>query len=191
MKESYHLIAGVDEVGRGAWAGPLVACAIIMPQGKRITGVADSKQLSHQQRIKLFPKIVSTAISCVVVSVPQTDIDQLGVHQANMFALSYCITHLDPAPELILVDGFVLHHYLPIKKIIHGDATNYTIGAASIVAKVVRDTLMHYLDTVDGKYMFGQHKGYGTALHQQQLKKYGISPYHRKSFAPIHKLLYT
>lgn len=184
-------LAGVDEAGRGAWAGPLVAAAIIMPRDTYIKGINDSKQLSAKQRAKLFPHIVQTAISCSVVCVPQRDVDQLGVHQANLFALSYAITHLDTQPDLVLVDGFALEHYVPTQKLIGGDARSYTIGAASIVAKVVRDTLMEWLDHADQRYGFAAHKGYGTALHQAQLKKHGVTQWHRQSFAPIAALAYN
>ena len=185
------MIAGADEAGRGAWAGPLVAAAVIMPNGAFIPGVRDSKQLTPQQRARLFPNIVRSAICCSVVSVPQHDIDQLGVHQANLFALSYAITHLEVAPDLVLIDGFAIDHYLPTQRLVHGDARNYTIAAASIVAKVVRDTLMQWLDQSDNRYGFAQHKGYGTALHQAALSKFGATNWHRLSFAPIAKLHYT
>ncbi len=186
-----RLIAGADEAGRGAWAGPLVAAALLLPPGKRIRGVKDSKRLSPQQRETLFPKILKHAISCVVVSLNVTEVDQLGVHQANLFALSHCITHLDPQPDLVLVDGFRLDHFVRTKQVIHGDATHYQIAAASIVAKVVRDTLLRFLDQVDTRYGFSVHKGYGTTIHQAQLKRFGVSPWHRRSFAPIAELLYT
>lgn len=185
------LLAGADEAGRGAWAGPLVAAAIIMPPGKRIRDVKDSKQLTPKQRANLFPKIVAQAISCSVVCVSPTEVDQLGVHQANLFALSHCITHLDPQPELVLVDGFIIDHYIPTKRLIHGDARSYTIAAASIVAKVVRDTLLQFMEQQDNRYGFGAHKGYGTALHARQLERFGVGLWHRRSFAPIAELLYT
>lgn len=190
-KQGYQLIGGVDEAGRGAWAGPLVAAAVVMPPGHYLKGINDSKLLTHQQRVALLPKILTSALSCVVVSMSQTEIDQLGVHQANLFALSHCITHLDPQPELVLVDGFRLDHFVVTERIVHGDARSYSIGAASIVAKVVRDTLMQSLHYNDPRYGFAAHKGYGTPQHQAQLKLHGVSSWHRQSFAPIHKLLYT
>lgn len=191
MAQIKHLIAGADEAGRGAWAGPLVAAAVLMPPGKRIRGVKDSKQLSAQQRTALFPKIVAQAISCVAVSMNVVEVDTLGVHQANLFALSHCITHLDPQPELVLVDGFKLDHFVPTKQVIHGDVKSYHIAAASIVAKVIRDTLLQFLDQVDTRYGFASHKGYGTPRHSQQLHSFGVSAWHRQSFAPIAELLYT
>ncbi|MBI4407551.1 MAG: ribonuclease HII [Candidatus Kerfeldbacteria bacterium] len=188
---THRLIAGADEAGRGAWAGPLVAAAVIMPPGKRVRGVKDSKQLTPKQRVTLFPKIVTQAISCSVVCMSPAEIDQLGVHQANLFALSHCITHLDPQPDVVLVDGFTIAHYIPTTRMIHGDARNYTIAAASIVAKVVRDTLLQFMQQADDRYEFGTHKGYGTALHARQLQQCGVGPWHRRSFAPIAELLYT
>jgi ribonuclease HII len=190
-KQGYKLLAGVDEAGRGAWAGPLVAAAVMMPSDQRIRGVADSKQLTPKQRQALLPKILQQAVSCTVVSLSQTEVDQLGVHQANLFALSHCITHLDPQPDLVLVDGFALDHFVPTQRVVHGDALSYHIAAASIVAKVVRDTLMQALHITDGRYQFAQHKGYGTAAHQASLATYGVTSWHRQSFAPIQKLLYT
>lgn len=186
-----QLVAGADEAGRGAWAGPLVAAAVIMPPGRRIRGVHDSKQLTPKQRTALFPNILAQALSCSVVSMSVTEVDQLGVHQANMFALAHCITHLDPAPDLVLVDGFQLNHFIPTERVIHGDATTYQIAAASIVAKVVRDTLLQFMHVHDARYGFSHHKGYGTARHQAQLKRFGPSVWHRRSFAPIARLLYT
>lgn len=190
-KQGYTLLAGVDEAGRGAWAGPIVAAAVVMPPGKRIAEITDSKLLTAKQRQALFPKIIAQALSCTVTSLSQQEVDQLGVHQANLFTLSHCISLLDPVPDLVLVDGFQLEHYLPTQKIIHGDARSYHIGAASIVAKVVRDTLLHFMDRADQRYGFGQHKGYGTPQHQRQLKRNGVSSWHRQSFAPIAKLIYT
>lgn len=190
-KSGYGLIGGADEAGRGAWAGPLVAAAVVMPPDKRIQGIGDSKQLTHRQRVALLPKILKYALSCVVVSMHQFEVDQLGVHQANMFALSHCITHLDPQPNIVLVDGFQLDHFIPTQRVVHGDARSYNIGAASIVAKVVRDFLMQSLDKADDRYGFAAHKGYGTPLHQAQLNQYGITTWHRRSFAPIQKLIYT
>lgn len=191
MYNAKQVIAGADEAGRGAWAGPLVAAAVIMPPGKRIRGVKDSKQLTPKQRASLFPKIVTQAVSCSVVCISPAEVDQLGVHQANLFALSHCITHLDPQPELVLVDGFMIDHYVPTKRLTHGDARSYTIAAASIVAKVVRDTLLQFMEQQDDRYGFGAHKGYGTVLHDRQLKQFGVGLWHRRSFAPIAELLYT
>ncbi len=189
-KEGYNIIAGADEAGRGCWAGPLVAAAVIMPD-RSIEGINDSKKLSHKRRVELFPKIIESASAWAVVSVTPEEVDAMGVHQANLFALSHAITHLDIEPDIVLIDGFAIDHYYNTLRVVSGDQLSYNIGAASILAKVVRDYLMMLVDRVDGRYHFGQHKGYGTALHRQQLAVHGPSQWHRKSFAPIKKLLYT
>ncbi|MBI2415904.1 MAG: ribonuclease HII [Candidatus Kerfeldbacteria bacterium] len=187
IRRGTSLIAGVDEAGRGAWAGPLVAAAVIMPR-LRIAGVNDSKQLTARQREQLYQGIIEQAISWSVVSIGIDQIDTLGVHAANLFALSYVLTHLAVMPDLALVDGFTVAHYLPTKRLIHGDQLSYAIAAASIVAKVVRDQMMQQLDHADDRYGFAQHKGYGTRQHQQALQQHGVSLWHRRSFAPIRAL---
>lgn len=189
--QGYNIIAGVDEVGRGCWAGPLVAAAVIMPTDQRITGVADSKKLSEKQREDLFGELVRSALACSVVCITAAEIDQFGLHHSNLFALSYCVTHLAVTPEIALIDGFAVDHFIPTVRVIEGDAKSYTIAAASIIAKVVRDRFMRQLDRVDGRYGFAQHKGYGTAQHRDQLQRYGVTSWHRRSFAPIKRLIYT
>lgn len=190
-KQGYNYIAGVDEVGRGCWAGPLVAAAVIMPRDERVSGVADSKQLSEKQREQLFESLLRAALACSVVCITPKEIDQFGLHRANVFALSYCLTHLSMTPDVALIDGFALEHFIPTVRVVEGDAKSYTIAAASIIAKVMRDRLMRQLDQVDGRYGFAQHKGYGTALHRTQLQHYGVTQWHRRSFAPIKSMLYT
>ena len=184
------LIAGADEAGRGAWAGPLVAAAVIMPS-RKIVGVRDSKQLSPRRRTELFSEIITQAVACTAVSIPQDCIDTLGVHQANLFALSYVITHLQPQPDLALIDGFEIDHYIATQAVVGGDASTYVIAAASIIAKVTRDWLMQRADRYDARYGYARHKGYGTQLHQQQLQQFGASRWHRQSFAPVQRILYT
>lgn len=188
--QGFQLIAGVDEVGRGAWAGPLVVAAVIMPR-QRIAGVADSKKLTPSTRERLFPKIIESAVGWSVVSVTQQEIDEIGVHNADIFALSYALTHLNRTPDIALVDGFEIEHYINTLRVVGGDEKSYNIGCASIIAKVVRDQFMCWADRVDGRYQFAQHKGYGTALHRQQLERYGPSLWHRQSFAPIQRLIYN
>ncbi len=190
IKQGYKILAGADEAGRGAWAGPLIAAAVIMPKQK-IRGVKDSKKLSHLQREKLFHKIIERADAISITSVSQNEIDQLGVHQANLLALSYAITHLDHSPDLVLIDGFKVEHYIETQKVINGDSLSYSIACASIVAKVIRDQFMQMLDRVDARYGFAKHKGYGTKYHQQQLNNCGVSQFHRQSFAPVQQLIYN
>lgn len=188
--QSVKYIAGVDEVGRGAWAGPLVAAAVIMPR-KRINGIMDSKQLTYKQRERLFPKIIQSAVCWSVVSVTQKELDKFGLHKTNIFALSYALTHLDIEPDLALIDGFALDHYIPTLRVVGGDRKSYNIAAASIIAKVVRDQMMQWVDQIEGRYAFGRHKGYGTAQHKKYLIKFGPSDLHRKTFAPVQRMLYT
>lgn len=190
-KNGVQFLAGADEAGRGPWAGPLVAAAIIMPSAELIKGVTDSKLLSERQRERLFPLIIKQAIACCVVSLTPPEIDSLGVHQANLLAISYCLTHLPTEPELALIDGFQIDHFIPTEQVIDGDKKSYTIGCASIVAKVTRDRFMRQLGRLDARYGFAAHKGYGTAAHRAALQQHGVSVWHRRSFAPIKALLYT
>lgn len=185
--QGLQYIAGVDEVGRGAWAGPLVAAAVIMPR-QRLRGIRDSKMLSARQRDTLFPRIIKRALSWSIVSISQAEIDVLGLQTANVFALSYALTHLDITPDVALVDGFIVNHYIPTVRVTKGDQKSYTIAAASILAKVVRDHMMGWADRVDGRYQFTRHKGYGTQIHQHCLQEFGPSRWHRMSFAPLHLL---
>ena len=186
-----ELLAGADEAGRGPWAGPLVAAAIIMPAEARITGVADSKTLSEKQRERLFPLIMRQAVACCVVSLTPKEIDSMGVHQANLLAISYCLTHLPTQPDLALIDGFRVEHFVATEQVIEGDKKSYTIGCASIIAKVTRDRFMRQLDRLDPRFGFAAHKGYGTAVHRAALQQHGVTQWHRQSFAPIKVLLYT
>lgn len=190
-KQGYQQIAGLDEAGRGAWAGPLIAAAVIMPTNRYISGVRDSKKLSSRQRLRLYYEIIDQATCWSVACVTPAEIDQLGVHQANYLALSYALTHLERVPDLALVDGFLIPHYLPVQAVIGGDDLSYTIAAASIVAKVTRDRLLSMLHTQEPRYGFAQHKGYGTARHQQSLEEFGPTVWHRRSFAPVQRLLYN
>lgn len=190
-KQGYTVLAGVDEAGRGPWAGPLVVAAIIMPNANWITGVADSKTLSEKQRERLFPIIMRQAVACCMVSLTPKEIDSMGVHQANLLAISYCLTHLPLQPDLALIDGFRIEHFVPTEQVIDGDKKSYTIGCASIVAKVTRDRFMRQLDRLDPRFGFAAHKGYGTAAHRAALQQHGVTIWHRQSFAPIKALLYT
>lgn len=188
--QGYTLIAGADEAGRGAWAGPLVAAAVIMPR-QQIIGMNDSKKLTPLKRRSLFDEIMQQAVCWAIVSINQTEIDQHGVHKANIFALGEAITGLRIVPDIALIDGFALQHTIKTERIIHGDALSYSIAAASILAKVTRDRLMCLADKYDDRYAFTQHKGYGTQLHQDRLQQHGVASWHRQSFAPIQQLVYN
>ena len=188
-KQGYKLIAGADEVGKGSWAGPLVAAAVILPPDFSPRLVNDSKKLTEIQRQKMFVHITRYAISWAVGVVSPQEIDQKGIVAANKKALLTALKKLHVRPQAILVDAVKLKvGRKPVKAIIHGDAKVLSIAAASIVAKVVRDALMVGQHRLWPQYEFAAHKGYGTAQHERLLKKHGPSPIHRHSFAPIRSL---
>ena len=181
-------ICGVDEVGRGSIAGPVVASALILPKSLIIPGVDDSKKLSPLKRIKLFPIILKSAISLGIGFVDSIKIDECGIDYAVVEAMYSAILGLSVIPDWVLVDGFLIPH-LPISQtaIKGGDASCPLIGAASIMAKVIRDRVMEFFDHIYPQYGFSKHKGYGTKEHIKNIKKYGTSPIHRKSFKPVNE----
>lgn len=189
QKRGYKIIAGADEAGKGSWAGPLVAAAVILPADFLPKQVNDSKKLIERQRQHMFVHITRYAISWAVGVVSPQEIDQKGIVAANKKALLTALKKLHVRPEAILVDAVKLKvGKKPVKAIIHGDAKVLSIAAASIVAKVVRDALMVGQHRLYPQYEFHQHKGYGTVQHERLLKKHGPSPIHRYSFAPIRRL---
>lgn len=181
-------ICGVDEVGRGSLAGPVVASAIMLPKNLIIPGVDDSKKLSPQKRKELFPKILESAITVGVGFVDSIKIDEWGINYAVVEAMYRAILTLSVLPDWVLVDGFLIPH-LPISQtaIKGGDAICHLIGAASIVAKVLRDRAMELFDIIYPQYGFSKHKGYGTAEHINNIKRFGPSLIHRKTFKPINE----
>jgi ribonuclease HII len=192
-KRGYTFIAGADEVGRGAWAGPVVAGAIILPPMKRIPRevrlVRDSKLLSPAQREKLVEPIHSFALAYAVGAASRIEIDELGIVPATKLAMQRALAALSPQPNAWLIDALTLPDLgLPQRGIIRGDQLSLSIACASILAKVARDHLMVELDRELPGYGFDRHKGYGTAQHLIALKKMGASPAHRASFAPIKNL---
>lgn len=186
----YTKIAGVDEAGRGSWAGPLVAAAVVLPKKFSLPGLNDSKKLTPKKREELFKKITRQAVAWQVSITSVAAIDRHGVGRANVDALRQCVAALAITPEYVLVDGFRIGYgEIPSKRIVHGDARVATIAAASIVAKVTRDRLMVGYHRTFPRYQFHRHKGYGTALHRRALERHGVSPLHRRSFAPIRLLV--
>lgn len=179
----YEYICGVDEVGRGPLAGPVVAGAVILPRDCRILYINDSKQLSEKKREELYQVIQEQAISCAVGYATPERIDEINILQATYEAMRDAISKLTPQPDILLNDAVTIPG-VPIRQvpIIKGDAKSITIGAASILAKVTRDRLMTEYDKVFPEYDFAGNKGYGSAAHIQALKKYGPTPIHRKSF---------
>jgi ribonuclease HII len=180
-------VAGVDEAGRGPLAGPLVVAAVILDPARPIAGLGDSKQIAAPQRERLHDQIIEQALAFRIEVVDVPTIDARNILRATLEAMARCIAGLDPAPELVLIDGNRLPPglALPARAIVDGDATEAAIGAASIIAKVTRDRLMVELDAVFPGYGFARHKGYGTPEHLTALTRLGPCAQHRLSFAPV------
>ena len=177
-------VCGIDEAGRGPLAGPVVVAAVILPQDSMIEGINDSKKISESKREKLYDIILEEAISCGVGIIYQDEIDDINILQATKKGLHEAVKSMQIKPNVILVDALTGIDTLgiPYKSIIKGDAKSYSIGAASIIAKVTRDRIMRDWDKVYPEYGFAGHKGYGTAKHIEVIKKYGLTPIHRKTF---------
>ena len=183
VSQGISLIAGADEVGRGPLAGPVVCAAVIMPLDDIIEGVDDSKKLSEKKREMLYDKIMEKALAVNIEFVDEKIIDEINILQATKKCMSAAINNLKVKPEIVLVDALDgLDITVPEKAIVKGDALSYSIGAASIVAKVTRDRFMVELDKTYPEYGFAKHKGYGTAFHINALKEYGPTPIHRQTF---------
>ena len=178
------MIAGVDEAGRGPLAGPVVCAAVIMPMGEKdiIEGVNDSKKLTEKKREVLYEQIKAKALAYAIVEVDERTIDEINILNATKFGMKGAVEKLGVIPEVVLIDAVKIDIELPQENIIKGDALSYNIAAASILAKVYRDRLMKQLDEKYPDYQFAKHKGYGTKLHIELLKKFGKSPIHRESF---------
>lgn len=183
MASGKKLISGTDEVGRGPLAGPVVVATVIMPLETPIDGVTDSKKLSEKKREELYEKIMATAKYVRVEQVDEKRIDEINILQATREAMVKSIQNLGITPDIALVDAI---KNLPVEcetqGIVHGDALSYSIGAASIVAKVTRDRLMKEWAKTYPQYGFEKNMGYGTAYHMDALRKYGACPLHRKTF---------
>ena len=184
FKKGYNYICGIDEVGRGPLAGPVVVAAVIMPKDSMIEGVNDSKKVSEKKREKLYELIIEEAISYSVGIVDQNEIDRINILNATKAGLTEAVRTLKVKPELILVDALTNIDTcgVPYHSIIKGDAKSYSIAAASIIAKVTRDRIMREWDKVYPQYGFEKHKGYGTAAHISAIKENGLCPLHRLSF---------
>ena len=191
--QGYHLIAGVDEAGRGALAGPVVAAAVILPcriDAPWLDQVKDSKQLSPAKRELLFHNIHQIAISIGISLAPPEVIDAQGIIKATRLAMKLAIDQLSPPPESLLIDYMLLPEVpLPQKGITNGDKLCFSIACASIMAKVARDHLMIELDRTYPGYGLAQHKGYGTEKHLSCLRQLGPSPIHRQSFKPVRDII--
>lgn len=183
--QGYTLIAGVDEVGRGPLAGPVVCAAVIMPLDKDslVEGVDDSKKLSEKKREQLAEEIKKRALYYKIVEVSESEIDRINILEATKVGMKQAIEGLEQQPEIVLTDGnMTIDVSLPQQSVIHGDALSYSIGAASIIAKVYRDRLMDEFAKTYPHYAFEKNKGYGTAAHIQGIKEHGLCPIHRRTF---------
>lgn len=186
-KEGFKIIAGIDEAGRGPFAGPVVAAACILPPSFRLEGINDSKKMTPQKREKVFQTLTTHSEVCYGIGIiDHIQIDAINIYQASLQAMLQAINQLTIKPDLLLVDGLALRE-CPITawKIIDGDALSISIGAASIIAKVTRDRLMNEYHLQWPEYGFQQHKGYSTALHLKAIETHGPCPIHRMSFEPL------
>ncbi|MGR9114441.1 MAG: ribonuclease HII [Gammaproteobacteria bacterium] len=183
-------IAGVDEVGRGCIAGPVVAAAVILDPARPIEGLTDSKKLSAKQRETLAQEIKNRALAWGIARAEPSEIDQINILRASLLAMARAVASLKIEPDWVLVDG---NHFPPItvpgETVVQGDSLIPAISAASILAKVARDSEMQFLDLLHPEFEFSRHKGYPTKLHQEKLCLCGITALHRTTFAPVKKIL--
>lgn len=182
--QGYQFICGIDEAGRGPLAGPVVVAAVIMPKDSFIEGVNDSKKVSEKKREKLYDEIISNCVSYAVGIIDQNKIDEINILEATRLGVKESVEQLEQKPDIILVDALTKIDTggVPYNSIIKGDAKEYSIACASIIAKVTRDRIMREWDEVYPIYGFAKHKGYGTAEHIRIIKENGPCIIHRKSF---------
>lgn len=184
----FSRIAGVDEVGRGALFGPVVAAAVILPECMdelAQAGLKDSKQLVREERESLDGLIRGMALAVCVAEIDAATIDRVNIYQATRMAMLAAVVGLSVAPDHLLIDAMRLDHPCKQTKLIYGDALSLSIAAASVIAKVHRDALMREMDVTHPEYGLASHKGYGTPEHRRALVEFGPSPLHRRTFAPV------
>lgn len=183
--QGIDLIAGVDEVGRGPLAGPVVAAAVILPKACKIPGLNDSKKIPKSKHKEIYEAVLQNAIAIGIGIKDNQVIDQVNIYEATKLAMMEAIGQLEPQPQHLLIDAMKLDLPIPQTSIIKGDANSLSIAAASIVAKVTRDQMMEEFDREYPGYDFAQNAGYGTAKHLAGLDKLGVTPIHRRSFEPV------
>ncbi len=184
----YGRIAGVDEAGRGPLAGPVVAAAVIFPARWSYTGIKDSKQLSEKKRGHLFRIITQEALAWTWAAVDHREIDKINILQASLKAMKYAVALLAVHPDYLLIDGtYPIETSIPQTPLIKGDQRSLATAAASILAKVIRDSIMKQYHELYPQYNFAKNKGYGTSEHFRALALYGPSPIHRRSFAVLQR----
>ena len=184
LQKGYRSVAGIDEAGRGPLAGPVCVASVIMPLDKEniIEGINDSKKLSEKKREMLYDKIIEKAIAYHIELVDEETIDNINILNATKLGMLTCIDRLQVKPDIVLIDAVKVESDVETLSIIKGDQLSYSIACASILAKVTRDRLMIEIDKDYPQYQFAKHKGYGTKVHIEALKKYGKCPRHRNSF---------
>jgi ribonuclease HII len=181
----FHYVAGVDEVGRGCLAGPVVAAAVVLAPSKYVARVCDSKTVTAPERVRLYEQITRSAVAWSVAAADCDEIDRINIHQASLQAMHRAVAGLSPCADFVLVDAFRIPDLLVAQRAVpHGDARCTAIAAASIVAKVTRDRLMIELHARDPRYGFDRHKGYATKDHLAAVSQFGYSHVHRRSFRP-------
>lgn len=188
-QQGYDFIAGIDEVGRGPLAGPVVAAAVILPVNHTIKGLNDSKKIPKKQHQAIYDQVMNQALAVGLGIMDHDVIDRVNIYEATKLAMLEAINQLPLQPQALLIDAMKLDVNLPQLSIIKGDANSLSIAAASIVAKVTRDRLMVEYDQRYPGYDFAQNAGYGTANHLQGLRDLGITPIHRKTFEPIKSMV--
>jgi ribonuclease HII len=181
----FHAVAGVDEVGRGALFGPVVAAAVILASDRPVRGLNDSKLLEPERREALDARIRERAAAWAVAAVDAATIDAINIYQASRLAMRLAVSRLDPAPDFLLIDAVHIDLPIPQRPLIKGDARCHAIAAASIVAKVYRDRCMRAWDEVYPEYGLAAHKGYSTPEHCRAIEQFGLTPLHRLSFEPV------
>ena len=183
--QGFTLLAGIDEVGRGPLAGPVVTSAVILPESFYLAGLNDSKKLSESKRERFYDAIMQEAIAVGIGIVHSAEIDELNIYQATKKAMAHAIKDLGTMPDHLLIDAMELDVPIPQLSLIKGDARSVSISAASIVAKVTRDRMMKEYGEKYPQYGFEKHMGYGTQQHLEALAQFGLTPWHRRSFAPV------
>jgi ribonuclease HII len=186
----FALIAGVDEAGRGAYAGPLVIASVILDPKRPLDEVGDSKSFTEQRRAELAIEISEQALAYTIITIDSQEVDAIGLHQANLSGMRRAINALSITPDYIITDGYHVQGLdTPSIAMWRADQVSDSVGAASILAKNHRDQLMISFDEKYPEYGFAKHKGYGTADHQRALEIHGVLPIHRRTFAPVARLL--
>ncbi len=189
INDGVKLIGGIDEVGRGPLVGPVVAACVILPLNYELPGLNDSKKLTEKRREEFYKILMQDAISIGIGIIDEKIIDEVNIYEATKLAMKDAINNCQIKPEHVLIDAMKLDIDIPSTSIIKGDAKSLSIAAASVIAKVTRDHMLIELDKTYPMYDFKHNKGYPTKKHVEAIYKYGITPFHRKTFSPVKEYL--